>query len=56
MRFVALALAGGVLGFLFARWLFPLVLERNVLFLAVPILLLATLLFARALRRRGAGS
>lgn len=56
MKYVAMVIAGGVVGFLAARWLSPLVLERNVLFLAVPILLMAALLFARATRRGRSGS
>ncbi len=51
MKYVALAVVGGATGFLIARFLLPAILDGGVLFLALPILLLATLLSARALRR-----
>ena len=53
---MALAVVGGAVAFLAARLLFPLVLQYNVLFLAFPILLVATLLFVRAVRRGRRGS
>ncbi|MDQ3435968.1 MAG: hypothetical protein M3491_01280 [Actinomycetota bacterium] len=57
MKFVALAIVGGATGFLVARLLFPFVLNRGGLaFLVLPILLVATLLLARALRRARFGS
>ena len=56
LRYVALAILGGAVGFLTVRLLLPLVLERGVVFLAVPILLIAILLFLRAIRRTRRGS
>ncbi len=57
MKYVALAVVGGAMGFLLARFLFPLILNRgSVAFLVLPILLVATLLFARAFRRGRSGS
>ncbi len=55
LRFVALVLVGVAVGFL-VRSLLPLVLERGVVFLVVPILLIAVLLFLRSLRRARQGS
>ena len=55
LRFVALVLVGVAVGYL-VRLLLPLVLERGVVFLAVPILLIAVLLSLRALRRARQGS
>jgi hypothetical protein len=55
LRFVALVLLGVAVGFL-VRSLLPLVLEQGVVFLVVPILLIAVLLFLRALRRARRGS
>ena len=55
LRFVALVLVGVAVGFL-VRFLLPLVLERGVVSLAVPILLIAVVLFLRALRRVRSGS
>lgn len=55
MKFVVLAIAGGVFGFLVARFVFPLLLERGVLFLVLPMLLVATLLFTRAVRQGRSG-
>ncbi len=55
MKYVALTVVGGATGFLIARFLLPAILDGGVLFLVLPILLLATLLSARmsarALRR-----
>ena len=56
MKYVALAVVGGAFGYLVARFLLPAVLERGVVFLALPILLVATLLLARAVRRGRSGS
>ena len=56
LRFVALAVVSTAVGVLVARFLFPMVLERNVLFLVLPILMVATLLLARAFRRGRLGS
>ncbi len=57
MKYVALAVVGGATGFLLTRFLFPLILNRgSVAFLVLPILLVATLLFARAFRRGRSGS
>jgi high-affinity Fe2+/Pb2+ permease len=56
IRLVLLTVIGGAVGFLVARFLLPAVLERNTLFLILPFLLVATLLFARALRRGRSGS
>ena len=55
LRFGALVLVGVAVGFL-VRFLLPLVLERGVVSLAVPILLIAVVLFLRALRRVRSGS
>lgn len=56
MRYVALAVAGGVTGVPIARLLFPFVLNRGgLVFLVLP-LLLAALLLARALRRGRLGA
>lgn len=55
LRFAALVLVGVAVGFL-VRFLLPLVLERGVVSLAVPILLIAVVLFLRALRRVRSGS
>ena len=55
LRLVALVLVGVAVGFLL-RSLLPLVLERGVVFLVVPILLIAVLLSLRALRRSRRGS
>ena len=55
LRFVALVLVGVAVGFL-VRALLPLVLERGVVFLAVPILIIAVLLSLRAVRRTRRGS
>ena len=56
MKYVALAVVGGATGFLIARLLFPLVLDRGGLaFLVLPIVLIATLLLARAFRGGRAG-
>ena len=55
LRFGALVLVGVAVGFL-VRFLLPLVLERGVVFLVVPILLIAVLLSLRALRRSRRGS
>ena len=56
VKYVALAVVGGAFGYLVARFLLPAVLERGVVFLALPILLVATLLFTRVLRRGRSGS
>ncbi len=56
MKYVALAVVGGALGYLVARFLLPAVLERGVVFLVLPILMVAMLLLARALRRGRSGS
>ena len=57
MKYVALAVVGGATGFLIARLLFPLVLDRGgLIFLVLPIVLIATLLLARAFRRGRSGS
>jgi len=42
--------------FFVSRFLFPAVLKFNILFLLLPLLLVATLRFARALRRARLGS
>ena len=55
LSFVALVLVGVAVGFL-VRALLPLVLERGVVFLAVPILIIAVLLSLRAVRRTRRGS
>ena len=56
MKYVALAIAGGVTGVLLSRFLVPFVLNRGgLVFLVLPLLLVATLL-ARALRRGRSGS
>jgi hypothetical protein len=55
LRFVALILVGVAVGFL-VRSLLPLVLERGVVFLAVPVLFIAVLLSLRAVRRTRRGS
>jgi Flp pilus assembly protein TadB len=56
VKYIALVLAGVVVGYLVVRLLLPTLLERGVVFLAVPILLIAILLFMRALRRTRSGS
>ena len=57
MKYVVLAIVGGVLGFLISRLLVPFVLERGVLvFVVLLLLLVAVLLFVRALRRARSGS
>ena len=56
MKYVALAVVGGAVGYLVARFLLPTILERGVVFLVLPILMVATLLFVRALRRARSGS
>lgn len=56
IRFVVLAFVGVAVGFLVARFLLPAIPETNILFLVLPILLVATLLFARVVRRGRAGS
>ena len=56
MKYVALAVVGGATGFLIARLLFPLVLDGGgLVFLVLPIVLIATLLLARAFRRGRSG-
>ncbi len=50
MKYIALAVVGGAVGYLFARFLLPAILVRSVMFLVLPVLRVATLLFARALR------
>ncbi|HEV2093565.1 MAG TPA: hypothetical protein VGR18_10415 [Rubrobacter sp.] len=55
MRYVVLAVVGGALGFLLARFVLPAILERGVVFLVLPLLLVATLLFARMFRRGRSG-
>lgn len=47
MRYMALIVVGGTIGFLFGRYLIPLLLERGVLFLVVSVLLIAAFLFVR---------
>ncbi len=57
MKYVVLAVVGGAAGFLISRLLFPLILDRSgLVFLVLPLLLVATLLFARALQRGRPGS
>jgi hypothetical protein len=56
VKYVALAVVGGATGFLIARLLIPTILDGGVLFLVLPILLVATLLLARAFRRGRSGS
>ena len=56
VRFVALAFVGVVAGALLARFLFPAARDRNVLFPAMPVLLVAPLLLARAFGRRRSGA
>ena len=56
MKYVALAVAGGAVGYLVARFLLPAMLGRGVMFLVLPILMGATLLLVRALRRARSGS
>ena len=56
VRFVTLAVVSAAAGVLLARFLFPAVLKRNVLFLAVPILLVAPLLLARSFGRGRSGA
>ena len=56
MKRVALAVVGGALGYLVARFLLPAILERGVVFLVLPVLLVAALLLARTLRRGRSGS
>ncbi len=57
MKYVALALAGGITGVLISRLLFPVVLDRGGLALLVLLLLLvATLLLVRMFRRMRSGS
>ena len=55
MKYVALGVLGAAVGVLVMRLLFPVVLEYNVAFLALPILLVATLLLARGLRHGRSG-
>lgn len=61
IKFVGLAVVCGAFGFFVSRFfvsrfLFPAVLKFNILFLLLPLLLVATLRFARALRRARLGS
>ena len=56
MKHVVLAVVAGAVAFLATRLLFPLVLQYNVLFLVFPILLVASLLLVRAMRRGRSGS
>ena len=57
MKYVVLAIVGGAMGFLISRLLVPFVLERGgLVFLVLLLLLVATLLFVRALRRARSGS
>ena len=56
MKYAALAVVGGAVGYLVARFLLPAILERGVVSLILPILVVATLLFARALRRGRSGA
>ena len=56
MKYVALAVVGGALGYLVSRFLLPAILGINTLFLVLPILLVATLLLARTFRRGRSGS
>ncbi len=56
MKYVALAVVGGAFGYFVARFLLPAILGRGVVFLVLPILMVATLLSARALRRGRSGS
>ncbi len=57
MKYVALAIAGGITGVLIARFLFPFVLNRGgLVFVVLPLLLVATLLLVRALRRGRLGA
>ena len=57
MKYVALAVAGGVTGVLIARFLFPFVLNRGgLVFLILPLVLVATQLLVRALRRGRLGA
>ena len=55
-RFVLLAGVGVATGFLITRYVVPAVLGHGVVFLVLPILMVAALLFARALRRGRSGS
>jgi hypothetical protein len=56
VKYAALAVVGGAVGYLVARFLLPAILERGVVSLVFPIMMVATLLFVRALRRVRSGS
>ncbi len=56
MKYVALAVVGGAVGYLVARFLLPATLERGVMFLVLPLLMVAALLVVRMLRRTRSGS
>jgi hypothetical protein len=57
VKYAVLVVVGVTTGFLIARFLVPFVLKLGGgMFLVLPILLVATLLLARALRRGRAGS
>jgi len=58
LRYIVLALVGGITGSLLSWFLFPLVFERRgpVMFLAFAILLVGVVLIARLLQRVRSGS
>ncbi len=57
MKYVVLAIVGGVVGFLISRLLFPFVLDQGgLVFVVLLLLLVAVLLLTRVLRRARSGS